>query len=205
MARVKRTFSITFDTLYIDDEMREDRSVWAFDGEWLIEKRPAEKQFVKRRISTPDDPIDPLGLGESPIPFPIGQRKLSILERYEASMPAPGEGLAVDDEEDDEVKEEARALLEAAGECHQLRLVPREAYAREDQFKEIRLWYARETFLPTMARAINRQGDVSVIRLLNVKVNQELPRHAINTDPPTEPGWDVQIDEGRVRDGGASR
>jgi hypothetical protein len=48
-----------------------------------------------------------------------------------------------------------------------------------------------------MARAVNRQGDESVVQLINLKVNEKLPAHAIRIEEPTDPGWDVQVDEGR--------
>jgi outer membrane lipoprotein-sorting protein len=198
--RVRRTFAIHFTSLYIDDEVRDDKSTWAFDGEWIIEMRPRDKSFVKRRISTPEDPVDPLGLGESPVPFPIGQRKAAIQQRYTATMPKPADGLelAPDDAKDDpEAAAESGKLIEFVQGTYQLRLVPRPDYADDEEFREIRLWYAKETFVPRMARVINRQGDVSVVKMISIKINQPLPKGAISTEPPTEPGWDIQIDEGR--------
>lgn len=199
--RVRRTFAINFSSLYIDDEVRDDKSTWAFDGEFIVEKRPAEKTFIKRRISTPEDPVDPLGLGESPVPFPIGQRKAAIQQRFNASMPAVNDGLEMnpqDAKDDPEGAKDAQALIAAVEGTYQLRLVPRPEFADEEEFRDIRLWYAKETFVPRMARVINRQGDVSVVRMINIKINQPLPKGAISTDPPTEPGWDVQIDDGRT-------
>jgi hypothetical protein len=197
-ARVRRTFSINFKTLYIDDAVRDDPSTWAFDGEFLIEKRPEDKTFIRRRIATPESPVDPLGLGESPIPFPIGQRKAAILQRYDAKMLPASDGLemsAQDAKEDPEGAKEAKALIAAVSQTYQLRLTPRADYADQDEFKEVRLWYAKDKFVPRMARAVNRQGDVSVVQLINVKLNQPLPAGAISTAAPTEPGWTIQQDD----------
>lgn len=197
-ARVRRTFSINFKTLYIDDAVRDDPSTWAFDGEFLIEKRPEDKTFIRRRIATPESPVDPLGLGESPIPFPIGQRKAAILQRYDAKMLPASDGLemsAKDAKEDPEGAKESKALIAAVGQTYQLKLTPRADYADQDEFKEVRLWYAKDKFVPRMARAVNRQGDVSVVQLINVKLNQPLPTGAISTTPPTEPGWTIQQDD----------
>lgn len=197
----RRTFSIDFRTLIIDDSKREDRNTWVFDGQWLVERRPGEKQYIARQVARPEDPIDPLGLGESPIPFPIGQRKAAILARYEATMLKAEEGLTPGegaDEEEEEELAQRRADVEATW---QLRLIPRAEHAEEDQFKEIRLWYTKEEFLPRMARTINRAGDESIVLLINPKVNEELPAHAIDIEPPgPEAGWDVQIDSGRFKD-----
>lgn len=199
--RIRRTFAINFTSLRIDDVVRDDLSTWAFDGEWIIEKRPGDKSFIKRRISTPEDPVDPLGLGESPVPFPIGQRKAAIQQRYTATMPKPADGLELspDDARDDpDAAAESKQLIETVQGTYQLRLVPRPDYADEEEFREIRLWYTKETFVPRMARVINRQGDISVVKMINIKINQPLPKQAISTEPPTEPGWDIQIDEGRA-------
>lgn len=197
----RRTFSIDFRTLTIDGVKRDDRNTWVFDGQWLVEKRPGAKQYVARQVARPDDPIDPLGLGESPIPFPIGQKKEAILERYDATMLKPFDALMPAKDADPEEAGELAQRREDVKDTHQLRLVPRGTFADEDQFKEIRLWYTKEEFLPRMARTINRAGDESIVLLINPKVNEDLPAHAIDIEPPpTEEGWDVQIDSGRFQD-----
>jgi len=83
------------------------------------------------------------------------------------------------------------------GTC-QLKLVPRAPFAERDQFTEIRLWYRPATLRPRMARTINRQGDVSIVRLVDVEVNEPLPEGVLSTKPPPEgAGWDIIVDEGR--------
>lgn len=198
-----RTFSIDFKTLIVDDTKREDRNTWVFDGQWLVEKRPAAKQYVARQVARPGDPIDPLGLGESPIPFPIGQKKAAILERYDATMLKPDDGLIPAKDADPEEKEELAQRRRDMKDTWQLKLIPRGRFAEEDQFKQIRLWYTKDEFLPRMARTVNRAGDESVVLLINPRVNQALPKGAIEIEPPpTEEGWDVQIDSGRFRQAG---
>ncbi|MBL8745629.1 MAG: hypothetical protein JNK58_04640 [Phycisphaerae bacterium] len=197
----RRMFSIDFKTLTIDGTRREDRNTWVFDGQWLVEKRPGVKQYVARQVARPEDPMDPLGLGESPIPFPIGQKKSAILERYEATMLKPFDGLTPGKDADEEEKRELSQRREDVKETYQLRLAPRGAFADEDQFKEIRLWYTKDEFLPRMARTINRAGDESTVLLINPKVNASLPEGAIDIEPPpSAEGWDVQIDTGRFKD-----
>lgn len=196
--RPRRTFAIDFRTLEIEGVRRDDRNAWVFDGQWLVEKRPAEKQYIARQVAAPDSPIDPLGLGESPIPFPIGQKKTAILERYDATFLKASDGLAPpDDAEEEEIKEIA-ALKQSVEGAYQLRLVPKDVASSDDQFKEIRLWYTKDDLLPRMAKTINRSGDESIVLLIDRKVNEELPAHAIAIEPPPEEeGWDVQIDSGR--------
>lgn len=203
-ARPRRAFAVRFRTLIVDDEKRDDRSEWVFDGEWLVERRPVEKQYIARQVARPDDPVDPLAVGEGPIPFPIGQKTRAILERYEATLLKPTDGLEPEPDADEEEKQELASLRAAADGTYQLRLIPKSAFADQDDFKEIRLWYTKERFLPRLARTVNRAGDESIVLLINAKVNEELPAHAIQIAPPPEKeGWDVQIDPGRFRkDGG---
>lgn len=202
-AKPRRMFSIDFKTLTIDGTRREDRNTWVFDGQWLVERRPAAKQYVARQVARPEDPMDPLGLGESPIPFPIGQKKKAILERYDATMLEAMDGLAASKDADPEEATELAQRRDNVKNTHQLRLVPRANFADEDQFKEIRLWYTRGEFLPRMARTINRAGDESVVLLINPRVNAALPEGAIDIEPPApDLGWDVQIDSGRFKEAG---
>jgi outer membrane lipoprotein-sorting protein len=199
--RPKRTFAVEFRILMIEGTKRDDVQTWVFDGEWLVEKRLVDKQYIARQVARPGDPADPLALGESPIPFPIGQKKTAILERYEATMLPAEDGLAPPADADDNVRTDLDQRRTDVTGTYQLRLIPRGEHAEEDPFKEIRLWYTRDTFLPRMARTVNRAGDDSIVLLVNAKLNEAIPPHAIRIDPPpTEEGWDVQIDSGRYEE-----
>ncbi len=194
-----RTFAVDFRNLIIDDVQRTDRSQWIFDGQWLIEKIERDKKYIARRLAKGEERIDPLRLGEGPIPLPIGQKADEMQARYETELLPAGDGLRIDPAEAfPEEIEEAAALLEfVAGTC-QLRLVPREAFAESDQFTEIRLWYRPDTLQPRMALTVNRQGDESVVRLIGVRTNEEIPEEVLSTaPPPDDEGWDVIVDEGR--------
>lgn len=192
-AGTKRIFEVDFEVLYLvnegDQRKEEDRQVWTFDGRWLVEKRPDKKQFIAREVAPPGADFDPLRLGEGPIPIPIGQEAEAVLERYEAALLAPEDGL--DANEDKSLIDFATG---GAG-SWQLRLTPR---SEEDDFDEIRLWYERGTLLPRMAVTTSRSGDVSVVQLHMVEVNEELPQGAFRITPPgVGSGWDVQIEDYR--------
>jgi len=193
-ARPDRSFAIDFELLIVGDRREQDPEAWIFDGQWLIEKRPADKQFIKRRIAPPDADFDPLRIGEGPMPIPIGQRADDILARYEADLrPA------------DELFQGARAagLRDFVRDTVQVRLTPRPAYADQEDLKEIRLWYRWDhdsgRYLPRLARTINRAGDESYVQLINVQVQEigdpplDIPSDAFRIDPPRGGGWDVQI------------
>lgn len=202
--RAQRTFAVRFETLMMADDAgfvrHEDESLWVFDGQWLIEKREAEKQFIKRQIARPNDPIDPLRLGEGPLPIPIGQKKLDILARYDAELLPADAGIVIS-EGNELAAQEAREFQAFVKSAYQLRLVPKADRREEDDFREIRLWYAHGTLLPRAARTINRAGDVVLVLLAGAAVNQPLARDVLNVEEPAPgTGWHVQIDEGRFSD-----
>lgn len=207
--RAQRTFAVRFETLMIPDEQgavrHDDQSLWIFDGQWLIEKRDRERQFVKRQIARPEDPIDPLRLGEGPLPIPIGQKKADILERYDAVLLAPMAGLEAPEGGDPSSEDAAEraSLGQFVADAYQLKLVPKGSHAEQDEFREVRLWYTRDGLLPRAARTINRAGDQSLVLLAGAQVNAALPPDVMDVEvPDPAKGWAVQIDEGRYgRDG----
>lgn len=191
-----RSFAIKFTRLFIENVRRDEDKEYVFDGQWLVERSVKQKQYIAREVARPGDRFDPLRLGEGPMPIPIGQKAAEILARYDADMPPLADGVAG----------EPTFLDTATKFSHaQLRLVPKADRAKDDEFREIRLWYARDadgTLLPRLVRTVTRSQDVSFVQLWGLKKNQPLPKDAIRIEPPPEgEGWDVQIEEGRFKDG----
>lgn len=188
--RPARAFEISFSDLWLvaDGRKEQDRQTWVFDGRWLVEKYPDKKQFIAREIAGPGDDFDPLSIKEGIMPIPIGQRAADVLERFEVELVDHPEGL----------DGEPAAMVAFVAQCYELRLVPKESFAESAKFKEIRLWYEKQTLMPRMTRAVDRKGDVSFVQLLNVKRNERLPRGVmVITPPPADAGWDVQIERRR--------
>ena len=185
-----RVFAVRFTHLFLDDVRHEDRQDWIFDGRWLVERRYAAEQYVAREMARPGDEIDPLRLGEGPLPIPIGQRKADILARYEVEL-LPG--AAGWDAEDESVSGYARFGAGAA----QLKLTPRPEIRDDDRFREIRLWYRRGedgSVLPIMSRTRDRKGDVAIVQLAQPEVNTDLPEEVIDIEPPEDPAWDIRVE-----------
>lgn len=183
-----RKFGVEIDTLVLGGRMEKKPESYIFDGEWLIEKRPLEKQAIKRRIVPPGEKFDPLKIGEGPFPIPIGQKKADILARYDARLTEVADGLDSD---------EHRQFAEGST---QIILTPKPG--ADDKFEEIRLWYKPaegvdgNPYLPRMARTVSVDGDVSVIRLINMQANAAIPDGVLSADVP-EDGWTVQVKEFR--------
>jgi hypothetical protein len=192
IAKGPRRFAIHFTRLRHDDRVEEQNKTIVFDGEWLIEKLPDEKQFIKRRVVAPGQEFDPLKIGEGPLPLPIGQKKSDILARYDAEMPEVTDGIT-----DDDAKrtEDLKKFVEGS---FQLKLTPKGNWKELDDFEEVRLWYRQVegavTLQPRMARTINKAGDVSVVRLINLKINEPVPSGVLDVTPPGS-DWDVRIEE----------
>ncbi|MDX2115459.1 MAG: hypothetical protein SFZ24_07545 [Planctomycetota bacterium] len=190
-----RTFAIDFRTLVVDGARRDERNTWIFDGRWLVERRPAEKKYIARQIAPDSAPLDTLRLDESPMPFPMGQPRAAILERYDAQLLKSHDGLAPPQDADEAEEKQWRFLRESAGDAYQLKLTPRGPFAQESQFTQIRLWYERDTLLPRMAWTTNRADDESIVVLIGGRLNEDVPPHAMKIEPPKDDeGWDVQVE-----------
>ncbi|MEM7623045.1 MAG: hypothetical protein AAF235_07550 [Planctomycetota bacterium] len=185
-----RRFAIRFDELVVGGRSEQLEQMYVFDGEWVVEKVPADRQFTKRQVVPPGETFDPLRIGEGPFPVPLGQRKADILSRFIASEPdsADGippafEGFAIDKK------------------LRQLRLVPRQGSAESASFDEIRVWYREielpsggTTLLPQIARTIEPTGDESLVILLDLDPNgAPLGDVFDTTTPPRDEAWNVHI------------
>lgn len=189
-AELDRRFAIAFERLELDNGRRiEDKStgyleLYIFDGEWLAEIRPFDKQFIRRQVVAPGERWDPLRLGEGPFPIPIQQRRADILDRFDVEL---FDGL--DDVED-------RPLRGVAGKCYQLRLMPKPE-ANEKELREIRVWYQKDTLLPRMAKTISQSGDIAFVLLKNLRTNAdaEITEAELTTKPPAErAGWNITVE-----------
>ncbi len=179
-----RRFAINFDTLQLGDKVETKQQQYIFDGEWLIEKLVADKQIIKRQVVKPGEKFDPLKIGEGPMPIPIGQKKEDITARYDVTLVSATDGL-----EDELLKK----FVEGAW---QLKLIPKVGADRN--FKEIRLWYREEAkldgkpVLPRMARTVDSADDVSLVQLINLKINEKLDETQFDSTSPN-PTWSVVV------------
>lgn len=201
-----RRFVIDFKSLIVDGAVRNERTAWGYDGQWLIEKDYETKQYVRRRIAAPGAEIDPLrlGSGSGTIPLPIGQRREDVERYFKAELVGALEGLVPDADalEDDDAgyREFVRTLggSEGVAGVYQLKLTPLEGTEAAEDYRVIRLWYQKGTLLPMMSRAIDRKGDISTVQLINVDTATPIEASRIDLAPPMPgEGW-VEREEDRV-------
>lgn len=180
-----RRFAVDFQSLRVGSRVDKEPKTYIFDGEWLVEKLPNDKQFIKRQVVPPGERFDPLKIGEGPFPVPVGQRRADVLAAYEATLLDASEGLD---------NGTLRSFVSQAGGTHQVLLKPRVMPSDGDELAEIRVWYRKSDLLPRMARTINVAGDESVVQLMNPKKNPgNLPDKVFDTTPPQK-GWDVRVE-----------
>ncbi len=182
-----RTFAVLFDSFIKLRDGRDGRRTkrlkhYIFDGRWLAEIDHGDKQFIKRELVAPGEKLDPLKLGEGPIPLPIGQRKADVLARFEvqeATLPEAGMLTRLDGEAVDAI-----------------RLVPYPESPEARDFASIDLFYDRATNLPVGILAIEPNGDSKTVLLSepvrNPVLDDEMRRKLDITDP--DPAlWKVDI------------
>lgn len=196
-----RSFVVRFST-YADLDVRRDlNESWAFDGRWLIERNDDDRTFRKREITRAGEEVDPLRLGEGPLPIPIGQRKADILARYEVELADPVDSLeAPEDPAAEDRFASYREAVRSTG-AIQLKLTPRAE--EEGDFDSVRLWYWKspenpDRWLPLMARAARenargREMDIAFVLMVGVKVNDGVSDAEMTVQEPGD-GYTVQVD-----------
>ena len=184
----RRAFRVDFETLMVGRRVEQEQKTYVFDGEWLAERAPAEKLFIKQQIAPPGESVDPLRIGEGPFVVPVGQRKAEIVKRYSATLAPEAEGIS-----------QWPSLAARAAGTVQLKLEPLATYVDQSDHETIRVWYDRGSLLPVLALTVGFDGDTTVVEMLDVLTNDNarMDDAAFDTTPPSEPGWDVQVREWR--------
>lgn len=183
----RQRFAISFEAMILDDRVFDSEKVYIFDGEWLVEKFPADREFVKTRIVAPGEAFDPLRIGEGPFPVPIGQKREEILERFSAELVPADNGL-----EDEAFAAAARAAV--GSKWIQLRLTPNALFAEDSDLTDVRVWYDPDDLLPRMAKTVNEIGDESLVFLYSMEKNGETAEVEFSVATPADDeGWNVTL------------
>jgi hypothetical protein len=167
-------FGIVFNKLIVDDRIEAEVKAYIFDGEWLVEKIPAQKQFFKRQISDPKagPQEDLLESGKGPFIIPLTTKKDQILARFYASI-VP-----------------ANPKSDPDNTTH-LKLVPK--VPQNAEFTAIDIWYDNTTLFPRQVRTTDSSQNISEILLQEIVPNIDIDASRLDTSAPTEPGWRIEI------------
>lgn len=171
----RRRFAIVFEQ-HIDaaGHASPQQQRYAFAEGWLVEFDDARRQAIERQLVPEGKSLDPLRLGEGPLPLPVGQRAHDVRRRFTVSLaPAPD-----------------APLLRRLDGVQGLVLVPRPGAGADEDFQEVRIWYDLRTFAPVGVQARMKGGDLKTVLLREVRVNaglDEQARAALRTTVPE--GW----------------
>ena len=178
----KRRFAIYFEEV-VDNSGRSDRSVdhWIYSDGWLTEQDFRNRSFTKRQIVAPGQTLDPLALGEGPIPLPIGQKKAEVLARFDVSQ---GE-IPLD-----------IPLLGSLKNVNALRLVPKPGTPMAKETAAVELFYDRTSLAPTGVVIREKNGNRTVARISNPVVNGEVKdtdRALLEIPSPDPKDWTIDV------------
>lgn len=171
-----KSFAILFNSLIVGDRRQSQQKHYIFSDRWLVEIDHANKQFISREIVPPGRQLDPLKLGEGPIPLPIGQPKHEVLGRFDVTLleGVPQEG-----------------PLAGLANVDGMRLVPKEGTNEAREYQHVDLYYDRTTRLPVGIETLETNDDRKIVRLRNVQHNprlsdEQLQQLSIETPDPAE-------------------
>ncbi len=166
-------FAIHFDRLLVDQRLDRDERWYIFDGRWLVERYDQEKLMIKRETAPPDadQPADPLALGSGPFALPVTLKKDVVLKRFDVSL--------IDPTKDD-----------PPNSVH-LRLSPKPT--QPDDVYPVNLWYDRQTLLPVRVQTVDDSDNETLIQLNQLRANDPIDPATIDTSPPTDPSWRVEV------------
>ena len=167
-----RTLAIMFDQ-FIDASGHASPQTqrFVFHGGWLFEFDDARHQLIARELVPPGEQLDPLRIGEGPVPIPIGQKKDEVLRRFEVQLaPLPEQPLL-------------KRLVNIQG----LVMRPKLNAGVDPDLAEIDVWYDLGTLMPVAVAATTKGGDQKILLLTKLELNKELDVTAkalLATDPP---------------------
>ena len=171
-----RTLAIMFDQ-FIDASGHASPQTqrFVFHGGWLFEFDDARHQLIARELVAPGEQLDPLRIGEGPVPIPIGQKKDEVLSRFEVQLaPLPEQPLL-------------KRLVNIQG----LVMRPKLNAGVDPDLAEIYVWYDLGTLMPVAVAATTKGGDQKILLLAKIELNKELDAAAkalLATQPPTADG-----------------
>ncbi|MFO0856930.1 MAG: hypothetical protein U0640_06195 [Phycisphaerales bacterium] len=197
----ERKFAVRFNQSEIGKRVQNEDKTFIFDGHWFTERNANLKTLTRREIVKQGEAADPMRIGDSPFPLPIGQKRADILSRYNVKRISAMEGIDADSLPESMDVAKVETFLKDAT---QLVLTPKPELEDTMNLDEIRLWYRQQKtttddgkevtlprWLPRMAMTKNKEGS-SIVQLVDVKLDQTLPTETFNVEAAGGEGWVVQ-------------
>ncbi len=198
----ERKFAVHFEQSQIGRRIQAEDKTFVFDGHWFTERNAHLKTLTRREVVRQGEAADPMRIGDSPFPLPIGQKRADIMARYNVKRVEAMDGINEDSlPESMDLADVERFLKDAT----QLVLTPKPEFEDAMNLDEIRLWYKQQTvkndegkevilprWLPRMAMTKNKEGS-SIVQLGKVRLDDTVPTETFNVTGGTAgEGWVVQ-------------
>lgn len=194
-----RHYAVSFNTLLIDDRQETIAEHFIFDGRWLVERLPEEKQFNKHELVPAGQTLDPMELmRDAPFWVSVGHDTDRLLASYDAELLPATQSLI---KNADFPELEYLAELPYITSAVQLKLTPKPNSKVEDDWEWVRIWINPETLSPTLYIKADWTGDLQIVELFNVETNADIPAEVFDTtSPDARDGWNIQISNWRGKE-----
>lgn len=193
----RRMYAVRFEQLQLDQRVEAVNEHYIFDGRWLVERLPDEKQFIKREMVPAGRVLDPMELmRDAPFWVSVGDDADRVLRDYHAAVLPAADGLTVNAEHED-----LAGLARLVEGCVQLKLTPREGAPGQDDWESVRIWFTPDDLLPRLYIKTAWTGDLQIAELFGVEINAAVAGAVFDTEAPAPgAGWQVQISPWRGRE-----
>jgi len=185
-----RRFRIEFDERILGDRRIEEVQRYTFDGRFLAEVIPADKQFTVRELAREGERSDPLSPSEGLFVVPVGQSADRVLDRFDAELRPADDGL---DAFSPAVRQQAAAIRPT-----QLLLTPVPGTRAEEQFDRIRIWYDTRDpgrVTPLYVRTFDRDGDETRVVFFDRVFDPGITPETFAIElPPRDSDWNIHIE-----------
>lgn len=188
-----RRFQVDFTEVEFDNKRLPESQSFVFDGRWLVDRHPKDRQQFKYELAAPGQTTDPLAIGEGPFPIPIGQKKDRILDRFTCELLAGDKDFPIPPNIPN-FKPPQWAI-----DSYQLKLTPRPGSREARDFNSVSIWYRKADLLPQMAKTMKTDDTSDEILLLNTVKDGTLPAGLFDTSKPE--GWQEQVEPMKPIDG----
>jgi len=160
------------------EKLKQDEGPWirqkedyAFDGEWATVAKHATRQMELYQVAPPGEKVAALKLGKGPLPpLPFGQKAADVLEYFEVTTRPP-------------------AKTDPNNSVY-LKLRARGRHREELDFRQLEIWFDKETFLPVKIVGRHRNRSIHTVELKSSKVNVKLEKNVFRM---SRRGWKVII------------
>jgi len=166
-------FRISFKTLQQGKGRKYKRVVdYAFDGQWLSERKAKIKQLTRYQVALPGQKSAPLRLGKGPFPNPFGQKVADMIEYFVPSTRPTG-------------KEDPK-------DTYYIKLIPRRRHRKDLDVTQVEMWVQRKTGLPIKIVATDKSENVTTVIFTNIKHPKSIPAKEFSLPKPGF-GWKYKV------------